>query len=423
MRFAVHGPGNPVASPRSHRMPCGDVPGCIHVRIAGIVAGDAGKEGLALAALPRDMPARRATLAGERGANLLHPAGCLVDQTVYQQAPARPHDLAVEPRLMSDMTAGLGGSSPRGSGHVLDIQVLDTYQVKTAHQIRAGLLGPVLAPVDLTGTEPSKSQLDPFPTRRAASGAGQLALKSSQPHALSRRQARGAQQFSSRQGRRYRHSSINSYRFAVSWCGNRFGNGGKGDVPAPSAVHCHPEGLHALRYSARPAKSNPPDLRHPNLTDLTGESPYVPLLPAPDDPEALISASLSPRRAPGRVFPVEERCHCMSKVPQRLLLHCLAAGSEPWILRPRLGELSTLLQVTGRADPAGAPVRVLFYCEVPHVPGMRAVTSQHCFLGGCGKQPVSGHANTLSTAADISEGVKRRRALDMKARVCAPPSR
>jgi hypothetical protein len=27
MGFAVHRPGNPVASPRSHRMPCGDVPG------------------------------------------------------------------------------------------------------------------------------------------------------------------------------------------------------------------------------------------------------------------------------------------------------------------------------------------------------------------------------------------------------------
>jgi hypothetical protein len=34
MGFAVHRPGNPVASPRSHRMPCGDVPGRVHISMA-----------------------------------------------------------------------------------------------------------------------------------------------------------------------------------------------------------------------------------------------------------------------------------------------------------------------------------------------------------------------------------------------------
>jgi len=34
VRFAVHGPGNPVASPRSHGMPRRDVDGRIHVRMA-----------------------------------------------------------------------------------------------------------------------------------------------------------------------------------------------------------------------------------------------------------------------------------------------------------------------------------------------------------------------------------------------------
>ena len=36
MGFAVHRPGNPVASPRSHRMPCGDVPGRVHISMAGL---------------------------------------------------------------------------------------------------------------------------------------------------------------------------------------------------------------------------------------------------------------------------------------------------------------------------------------------------------------------------------------------------
>jgi hypothetical protein len=86
LRFAVHRPGSPVVSPRSHRMPCGDVPGRVHIRVAGEGAGDAGEESLALAALRCDVPVRRATLASERGTDLLHPAGCLVLQSPRQLA-------------------------------------------------------------------------------------------------------------------------------------------------------------------------------------------------------------------------------------------------------------------------------------------------------------------------------------------------
>ena len=39
MRFAVHGPGNPVASPRSHGVPRRDIPGRVHISIAGVTAG------------------------------------------------------------------------------------------------------------------------------------------------------------------------------------------------------------------------------------------------------------------------------------------------------------------------------------------------------------------------------------------------
>ena len=41
VRFAVHGPGNPVASPRSHGVPRRDVDGRVHVRVAGETAGSA----------------------------------------------------------------------------------------------------------------------------------------------------------------------------------------------------------------------------------------------------------------------------------------------------------------------------------------------------------------------------------------------
>ena len=50
---------------------------------------------------------------------------------------------------------------------------------------------------------------------------------------------------------------------------------------------------------------------------------------------------------------------------------------------------------------------VLLDSQVPHVPGVAAVVPQHRLLGGRGEQPVPGHANTLSDAADISGEVTR----------------
>jgi hypothetical protein len=57
LRFAVHRPGNPVASPRSHRMPCGDVSGRIHVSVQRVTASHAAEQGLALATARCDVPA------------------------------------------------------------------------------------------------------------------------------------------------------------------------------------------------------------------------------------------------------------------------------------------------------------------------------------------------------------------------------
>ena len=73
--------------------------------------------------------------------------------------------------------------------------------------------------------------------------------------------------------------------------------------------------------------------------------------------------------------------------------------------------------------PAASPrICVLLDGQVPHVPGMAAVVPQHGLLGGRGVQPVPGHANTLSTANDISGEVKRRFLPGLKAGVSTPPS-
>jgi len=63
---------------------------------------------------------------------------------------------------------------------------------------------------------------------------------------------------------------------------------------------------------------------------------------------------------------------------------------------------------------------VLFDGQVPEVPGVAAVVPQHRFLGGAGAEPVPGHANTLSDAADISGEVTRRFLPRLKAGISTP---
>jgi hypothetical protein len=53
---------------------------------------------------------------------------------------------------------------------------------------------------------------------------------------------------------------------------------------------------------------------------------------------------------------------------------------------------------------------------------VRAMTLQHCLLGGCGKQPVPRHTNTLATATDIPGEVRRRFLPGLKARISASRS-
>ena len=122
----------------------------------------------------------------------------------------------------------------------------------------------------------------------------------------------------------------------------------------------------------------------------------------------------------GWVGRVEERGHRLGEVAQGLLLDRLGAGRQPRVLGSGLGELPALFQVARRAGAAGVPVGVLFDGEVPGVPGVAAVVSQHRLLGGGGGEPVPGHANTLSDGADISGEVKRRSLPGLKAGVSTP---
>jgi hypothetical protein len=136
-----------------------------------------------------------------------------------------------------------------------------------------------------------------------------------------------------------------------------------------------------------------------------------------------------PRRdVPGRIHisvvgVSASRAHEPRLALARVRIH-LPACPQPVIFGAGGGELSALLQIAWRTLAARTPVRVLLNREIPYVRSMRAVAQQHRFvLGGRGIRPASGHANTLSTTADIPKEVKRRFLHGLKARVSTPRSR
>ena len=281
MRFAVHRPGIPEASPRSHGVPRRDVDGRVHVRVAGETAGSAPEARLTLTRVPVHLPARRAPLARERMSDLLHPSGRLVLQPAHQQPPPRTQDPPVQPGLLPDVAAGITPGAFRGPGHVTDLQVLHPDQVEPARDVRAGLLRPVLAPVGLPGLQAGDRVPDPAAAVRAPPSAGKRALQPPQPPPLPRGKGRAVQQVAGGKGRGDCYPPVDAHGVAVTGCGNRPGDHSEGDVPAADPVHRHPVGLRAWRHRAGPAEPDPSGLGHPDLARPAGHAADIPLPTAP----------------------------------------------------------------------------------------------------------------------------------------------
>ena len=233
MRFAVHWPGSPVASPRSHGVPRRDVDGRVHIGVAGVSAGSAPEGGLALARLRVHLPARRAALARERGTDVLHPARRLVLQAADQQAPSGRQDAPVQGRLARTFRPGLS-EVPRADRVILLMKVFDSDRVEPPGDIRAGLLGPVLAPVGFVGAQPGESQPHPAAAVRAAPRPGQLPLQPPPARALPHGQAGDAKQVPSRQGRGHCHAPVDAHDLAVTRCRNRSGITAKATCQRPA---------------------------------------------------------------------------------------------------------------------------------------------------------------------------------------------
>jgi len=398
LRFAVHRPGTPDASPRSHGTPCRDVLSRIHVSITGVPAGHATEQGLALATARCDVPAHRALLTCERGRNPLHPPRSLVLQPAGQQAPGRAEDSPVQPGLLPDIPAWRGVSTLGRAGHILDGQVLNTNYVEPARDVRARLLCPVLSGIGLTDLEPGNCPLGPRSAIRASHSPSQLSLQARQTMAPRRAQSRRRQHLSRRQDSGHHDAPVDADYCAGARAWNRRGNGGKRDMPPARTIPGHSIGSDAFGYVARPAEPHPSHLWHPDFSEVTVQSAHV-LIFHGDYPKPLIPASLPPRRpAMGSGEVVR---HSLRKVSQRLLLHHNRAFAQPVILSSRLSELPALFRETGCAFPARPPVRLLLHCQIPYKPGMGAVLTQLRFMAWGRHETIPGHDATLAARYDI----------------------
>ena len=253
--------------------------------------------------VPVHLPARRAPLAGERGADLLHPARGLVLQPAHQQPPPRPQDAPVQPGLGADVAARVLPGAFRGPGHGRRSSGPRPGSRRTAARCR--------------WTTFSTQSL-----RRSLSRARSRAIACfTRPRRFDPRWARASVRCRRRSLARSRAvragacSSSPVDRAAETatprsmptvWplpgAGTGAGITANATCQRPGPVPGHPVGLHARRHRTGPAEPHPPGLRHPDLTGFAGYSAHVPLPPAPPgDPEPLIPPGLAPRRPPGRV--------------------------------------------------------------------------------------------------------------------------
>jgi hypothetical protein len=337
----------------------------------------------------------------ERRVDLLYPTRCLLLQPAYKDAPTACQDGSIEPRLCSNVLPRRLENASRRTSHHGKVQVLNADNVEAPRQIGRGLLDPVLAAISLPGLQPGDRYLYSAPPRRTESSTGEPSLKPVQPFPFMRGQAGHGKQLSGGQGGGYSNTPINSHHRTRSRRLHWFWYNGEGDVPASSGITGDTVGLHALFNYTRPTKPDPAHLGHPQLTNLAGQPPD-PLGFHANDSETLVSPCLPPARLPIRTL--EESTYSLREVPQRLLLHLYAPGTQPAKLSSGNGQLPALGREAGGVPSAGLPPRMLLYCKIPYVPRMRTMTRKQLLLSGRGLEPVATHVSKLSSTTDNLRG-------------------
>jgi hypothetical protein len=399
LRFAVHRPGSPDASPRSHGMSCRDVFGRVQVRVAGKTARPAAEDGLALARPPVNRSARAAALRRECWVYSLDATGSLILKPALEEPPAGGKDLPVQAGLASRSSPRLPEGALDRTSHVADVQILDTDQVKPPGEVSAELLAPVSARVDLTSLELRDSNPDPGAASRSTLASRKLVLEQPKPSLAARTQSRNSQQFTGGKRCARGDTSIQGHDFTRPRARDCARDDGERYVPASGAVERNPVGLHPSRHRPRPSKPDPARLGDPDFPSAPIQSADMSRSNC-DDPEALAAPGLSPPR-PSMSTP-EEMLHGLGKVPQRLLLDHLASVAQPSMLRASRGQLPALPYISRRAPASGTPPRLLFDGQVPDESRLGAMVFEDHLLSGCGTQPVAAHTNTISRASDVS---------------------
>jgi hypothetical protein len=390
--FAVRRPAQRQASPRGHRMPCGDVPGRVDVCVAGEIAGRTGKGRLALAVLCRYVPTCRAALARECRVDLLDTAGGFLLQPLNQHPPARCQDFPVQPRLGAHVPTRLDHGAFGGAGHVLYSQVLDPDRGEAPRQIRGQLLGPVLPGISFAGFQPGDRGPYVSAALTATPSPHELSLKRLEPALPPIGQARTNECLTGRKRGADCDAPIHAYDVSSPWPVDRCRNCRERDVPAAGPIQLHPE-RPGLRDRSRPAEPQPPGLRDEDLSPVPVQSADL-ARPKCNDPEPFIPASFAPGRSTVRTGEVVR--HGLSEIPQRLLLDRHTARCQPYVLGARLGQLAALLGPAWHALAPGPPPGLLLDSEIPYKPGVSTMVPQHLLLCRRRHQPVARHGNMIS---------------------------
>ena len=377
LRFTLHRPSQSSAvSTCCHGRPCRDVPGRVHVGVRPVPASHTYEGRLALATLRCDVLAGITGLRRVRSFHFFDPPGCLLLQPGHEQTPTGLEDAPVESGLGCDVPARLFHGSGSGASHGFDVEVLDPDHVEPAGEVGGGSLNPVFAPVAIPGFQLCDQGPD-FPAAvRPAPGTGEPALQPQERLGFLQAQPSRAGHLTSGQRHRDSDTTVNTHDAAGAGCGHRFGDHSERDMPTARPVGCDAVRL-PVHEGAAASEPTPADLRDQH----TAAGPVVAADPhsrRPDDPQTLMLAGFTPRRAP--VGPSEEAPPPLVKVPQRLLLDRLRPGSQPRLRSPCSSQLCGLGVETRRGPLPPRPHQSLLQAEVPHVPGVSALLGQEHLL-------------------------------------------
>jgi hypothetical protein len=268
--------------------------------------------------------------------------------------------------------------------------------------------------------KPPNLRFRPPATPRITLGTGQLPLQSGQSSLLPETQPRHSQEVSCGQGSGNCYAPVNSDDRSIARRRNRGRPDGEPNMPPASPIKCKAARLNIVGNDPGPSEPHPTSLGQSYNAYMSGEPSDVLGLQF-DDAKALVSSGLAPCRP--AVSAAVEGSHCLREVPKSLLLHHVAAGSQPRELGTRDSQLPGLFQISRRRRAPGTPMKMLLHGQVPNKSGMRAVLPKDQLLLWCRRQSVPRHTPSLVMASDNLEEVTWRPAADQELAGLAPRSR